>query len=939
MRSSSNFSKDKEDLVFDASYTHVSVRGTECLRSNGSVEYFNESERNRDLDRSRFIVNSSQNGNKIFSEWESICYQPNSFELHNMSICDDLDSSITLMKSKLFNLNNDVLVDGIPKKKKTNASSDNLPNVCDDSFYGLPIAVRELIKKHKGIDQLYDWQDECLKMNMINDRRNLIYALPTSGGKTLVAEILMLRELHCKQKNAMFVLPFVALVQEKIQSITPFALEMNFLVEEYAAEKGQYPPRKRRKKNSLYVCTIEKAQTIINCLIELDRLNEIGIIVVDELHLLGENGGRGATLECLLTKVMYVNSNIQIVGMSATIGNLREVSSFLNADLYVQNFRPVSLKEYIKCEKEIWQFDSREEEMFIDKKVLNYKYSASALQKDPDMLGGLVMDVVPKHSTLIFCPSKKNCENVAKLLTEVLFKTLQAHKSDEKQLLLKALESDSGRLCPILEKTIRFGVAYHHSGLTAEERRLLEEAFRSGILCVICCTSTLAAGVNLPARRVIIRSPYVGCQFLNLSRYKQMIGRAGRAGMGDFGESILICTRNDMEKVRELLNSKMDDAASSLHYEKDRGINNLIISCVLLNVAKTRLDVHKVMSKTLLKIQENRLCINVKEVTDKSLAVLVKSGVFRIKEKETSKNSQNLEISVIFPTQINSPCEPEMSPKYNKAKKSIVLVNSSELELCPLGRAAMKGSMDLQCAHMLYEDLKKAQSHLMLIDCLHLMYLITPYDIADQVKPVGPVYYDVIMSLPPNQMSVARLIGINEAVVDKLQRGITPKNVPTRTLHRFYVTLMLHELWNQASIFSVAEKYQVNRGNIQNLLSQSATFSSSVARFCQELEEFWAFRDLFTIFGQKLTYCCAAELEPLMELPYVKVGRAKQLYKAGYKTLQSIAKSRPEEIMEKIEHLPRRVASQITSAAKLLLLEKVENLRDEVEEVLDGLDI
>lgn len=91
--------------------------------------------------------------------------------------------------------------------------------------------------------------------------------------------------------------------------MSPFALALDFLVEEYAAGKGGYPPRKRRHKHSVYIATIEKGLGLINSLMETDRLKEIGLVVVDELHLVGEQG-RGVNLETLLTKLMYAKGKL-----------------------------------------------------------------------------------------------------------------------------------------------------------------------------------------------------------------------------------------------------------------------------------------------------------------------------------------------------------------------------------------------------------------------------------------------------------------------------------------------------------------------------------------------------------------------------------------------------------------------------------------------------
>lgn len=143
------------------------------------------------------------------------------------------------------------------------------------------------------------------------------------------------------------------------------------------------------------------------------------------------------------------------------------------------------------------------------------------------------------------------------------------------------------------------------------------------------------------------------------------------------------------------------------------------------------------------------------------------------------------------------------------------------------------------------------------------------------------------------------------------------QTVDERVLNRFYLTLALHDLWKGNSVFEVSEKFQVSRGIVQQVMVSAATFASNVMRFCEQLPELWAFVELLRGMGQRLQHCATRELEPLMELPAVKMTRARQLYRAGYKSLKSIARGNPGEIVTAVDNISFRVANQLIASAKV----------------------
>ncbi|NXK53348.1 HELQ Helicase, partial [Chauna torquata] len=803
----------------------------------------------------------------------------------------------TLKVSKTKQLKEAILSEEICVARRTIGSS----SVDIGPFYGLPSKVKDLLRQFRGIETLYEWQHDCLTLESLQQRKNLIYSLPTSGGKTLVAEILILQELLCRQKDALMILPYVAIVQEKVWGLSSFGIELGFLVEEYAGSKGRFPPIKRRFKKSLYIATIEKGHALVNSLIETDRIGDLGLVVVDELHMLGE-GSRGATLEMTLAKILYTSKSTHIVGMSATLNNVGDLQKFLQAEYYTKNFRPVELKEYIKIRDTIYEVDSKAERGFTFSRLLNFKYSSNLEKADPDHIIALVTEVIPKYSCLIFCPTKKNCENVASMVCKYLNKEFRSYREKEKQDLIKNLKTiGNGSVCPVLKQTVSFGVAYHHSGLTNDERKSIEEAYSRGVLCLLACTATLAAGVNLPARRVILRAPYVASEFLKKNQYKQMIGRAGRAGIDNAGESILIVQEKDKHLVQDLVTSPLENCYSNLLPEFTKGMQNLLLSLVGLRIAVTHEEVCDFMCRTLLGVQQQLLS------KEKSLSEIVKDALENLIEKGLVKR--------------------KITEKDQNSKTTLTITQ--------LGKATYKGSIDLSYCNLLYKELKKGLEGLVLESSLHLLYLTTPYDMVSNCNPDWMIYLRQFNQLSAAEQKVADMVGVPESFITKKASGqAIRKNVDSAVVNRLYLSFVLYTLLKETNIWSVSEKFNMSRGYVQNLLTSAASFASCVLHFCEELEEFWVYKALLAELTKHLTYCVKTELIPLMEVAGVLEARAKQLYNAGYKTLAHLANANPETLVKIIEHLSRRQAKQIVSSAKMLLTEKAEALQEEVEELL-----
>jgi helicase len=409
-----------------------------------------------------------------------------------------------------------------------------LSDVCKK--YGLE-RVAEVLESFK-ITTLYPPQSKALKKGAL-EGKNLVLAIPTASGKTLIAELCMLRSIFQHKGKCLYIVPLRALASEKYEEFKRKYERLGVKVGVSTGDLDFVDPR--LAKYDILVATSEKVDSLLRH--RARWLAEVvSVVVLDEVHLLNDPG-RGPTLEILATRLRQVNPELQVLALSATVGNSDEIAEWLGAELVESEWRPVPLRKGVFCRDRI-RFDDKSKK----------EISARGM-KD---LAALVIDTLREGGqVLVFVNTRRSTQSSAEMLSSHTKDFVEGEG-------LRALEEIAGKVeralgeptgtCRLLANCIRDGVAFHHAGLHHEQRRLVEESFRRNLTKVICATPTLAAGVNLPARRVVIRDyrryvePY-GSVLIPVLEFHQFCGRAGRPQYDEYGEAVLIARDREEEEA------------------------------------------------------------------------------------------------------------------------------------------------------------------------------------------------------------------------------------------------------------------------------------------------------------------------------------------------------------------------------------------------------
>jgi len=399
----------------------------------------------------------------------------------------------------------------------------------------IPQEIKEKLLK-RGIDSLYPPQEDAIKTGVL-EGKNLVLASPTASGKTLIAELCALRHVLELGGKVLYLTPLRALTWEKYEEFQAYTD-----LEKPDGKKIRVGVSSGDIDNSspwlqaydIVICTNEKCDSLLRH--RSPWMTGISLVIADEVHLIGSD--RGPTLEVSLARLRQMSPDIQVLALSATISNTDEVAEWLKAESVTTDWRPVELREGVALGNHI---------VFRDGQVQGIEQYH---KQDPINLALNSLD--DGGQALIFVESRRRAQSTARGTGNALKNRLSRKEQTELHRIASEISShgEKTRLTDDLADIISKGAAFHHAGLNRQHRQIIETGFKEGYIKILCATPTLAAGVNLPARTVVIGNyrrfmPGYGMQPIKVMEYKQMSGRAGRPQYDKEGVALLIAGSED----------------------------------------------------------------------------------------------------------------------------------------------------------------------------------------------------------------------------------------------------------------------------------------------------------------------------------------------------------------------------------------------------------